>query len=43
MTRKEAIQLLRALMEVEDNPRYYQALYLAVKALETMEYVEVEQ
>ena len=42
MIRKEAIQLLRVLMEAEDDPKYYQALYLAIKAMEAMEVIHRE-
>ena len=37
MTRKEAIKILLVLMEEENDPKRFQALYLAMKALETME------
>ena len=40
MTRRQAIVILKAMMESVSDPKMYQAIYLAIKALETMEYVE---
>ena len=40
MTRRQAIVILKAMMVSESDPKRYQAIYLAIKALETMEYVE---
>lgn len=42
MTRKEALFILKLMMESMEDLKKYQALYLATKALETMEYVEGE-
>lgn len=42
MTRRQAIVILKAMMESVSDPKTYQAIYMAIKALETMEYVEGE-
>lgn len=42
MTRKEALIILKLMMDSVKDPKKFQALYLATKALETMEYVEGE-